>query len=220
MANDRKPRFATEQEYDQRLIEVARVTRVMAGGKRMRFRAALVIGDRKGVVGFGLAKGIDVTIAIQKAFNQAKKNLIKIQFAKGTIKHKVANKFGAASVLMKPAKAGEGLKAGGAMRSVLELVGIQDITAKSLGSNNKVNVIKATMNALSSLQGTTKVTAGSAHREGGRREDGKRDGKRFDRRPRGEGGAKPARGGNRPPRPGFKPAGAPKPAPITKPTKA
>ena len=173
--NSRKPKFSTEQEYDQRLIEVARVTRVMAGGKRMRFRAALVIGDRKGVVGFGLAKGVDVTLAIQKAFNQAKKNLIKVAIQKGTIAHKADCKFGAAYIIIKPAKVGEGLKAGGATRSVLELAGIQDITAKSLGSNNKVNVIRATFEALMQVKGTHKVSPAAAAkkdtREGGPRGD-------------------------------------------------
>jgi small subunit ribosomal protein S5 len=138
-------------EFEQRLVEVARVTRVMAGGKRMRFRALLVIGDRKGRVGMGIAKASDVTIAIQKAFNHAKKNIINVPLHKGTIPHFVLAKHTASKIILKPAKPGAGIKAGGAVRIVLELAGVQDVTAKILGGNNKVNGVKATLDALSSF---------------------------------------------------------------------
>lgn len=152
MQNRRNPKGKTEQEFDQKLIDVARVTRVMAGGKRMRFRATLAIGDRKGSVGIGMAKGLDVTIAIQKAFNQAKKNLIKVPVIKGTVPHEVWSKFNATKVMLKPAKPGAGVKAGGPMRMLLELAGVQDVTAKILGSNNKINIVKATMQAFTSFK--------------------------------------------------------------------
>lgn len=152
MQNKRNPKGKTEQEFDQKLIDVARVTRVMAGGKRMRFRATLAIGDRKGSVGIGMAKGLDVTIAIQKAFNQAKKNLIKVPVVKGTVPHEVWSKFNATKVMLKPAKPGAGVKAGGPMRMLLELAGVQDVTAKILGSNNKINIVKATMQAFTSFK--------------------------------------------------------------------
>lgn len=153
------PKFKTEEEFEQRLIEVARVTRVMAGGKRMRFRATLAIGDRKGRVGIGTAKGADVTLAIQKAFNQAKKNLIKVPMEKGSIPHQVDVKYGAAKIIIKPAHPGAGVKAGGAVRALLELAGIQDVTGKVLGSNNKINNIRATMEALSKLRPRKKSPA-------------------------------------------------------------
>jgi len=156
MQNKRNPKGKTEQEFDQKLIDVARVTRVMAGGKRMRFRATLAIGDRKGSVGIGMAKGLDVTIAIQKAFNQAKKNLIKVPVIKGTVPHEVWSKFNATKVMLKPAKPGAGVKAGGPMRMLLELAGVQDVTAKILGSNNKINIVKATMQAFTSFKSVPK----------------------------------------------------------------
>ncbi|MFA6071964.1 MAG: 30S ribosomal protein S5 [Janthinobacterium sp.] len=159
MVNKRSPKFKTEQpEFEQRLIDVARVTRVMAGGKRMRFRATLAIGDRKGQVGVGLAKGADVTMAIQKAFNQAKKNLIRVPVYQGTVPHQVWAKFNATQVLMKPAKPGAGVKAGGPMRVLFELAGVTDVTAKILGSNNKINIVKATLQAFQSFKpGAVKI---------------------------------------------------------------
>lgn len=142
-----------EQEFDQKIIDLARVTRVMAGGKRMRFRAAIVIGDHKGRVGFGLAKGADVSIAIGKAVRKAQKNMITIPITKdGSIAHEILHKEGAAKIMLKPAKAGHGVKAGGAMRIVLELVGIENITGKMLGSGNKVNNSRAMISALRTLK--------------------------------------------------------------------
>lgn len=140
-----------EREFDQKVIDLARVTRVMAGGKRMRFRACVAIGDKKGKVGYAVAKGADVTIAINKAVNRAKKNLIYVQLIDETIAHRVDAKFKAGKVMIKPAPKGTGVKAGGAMRILLELAGIPNIVGKIIGSDNKVNIIKATHLALASL---------------------------------------------------------------------
>jgi len=142
-----------EQEFDQKILDLARVTRVMAGGKRMRFRAAVVIGDHKGKVGFGLAKGADVSIAIGKAVRKAQKNIITVPITKnGSIPHEIIHKAGAAKILLKPARAGHGVKAGGAMRTVLELAGIENVTGKMLGSANKVNNSHAIISALQLLK--------------------------------------------------------------------
>ena len=137
-----------EEEFEQRVIDLARVTRVMAGGKRMKFRACLAIGDKKGRVGYGVAKGADVTAAVTKAFNKAKKNLIRVPLVNETIPHQIKVKFKSARLLLKPAKKGTGVKAGGPIRIFCELAGITNITAKILGSNNKINNIKAMMLAL------------------------------------------------------------------------
>ncbi|MFA5188612.1 MAG: 30S ribosomal protein S5 [Patescibacteria group bacterium] len=145
-----------EEEFEQRVVDLARVTRVMAGGKRMKFRACLAIGDKKGRVGFGVAKGADVTAAITKAFNKAKKNLVKVPIVNETIPHNVKVKFKSAKILLKPAKKGTGVKAGGAVRILCELAGIANITAKILGSNNKINNVKATTIAFKSFKRGTK----------------------------------------------------------------
>lgn len=141
-------------EYDQKMLNLARVTRVVKGGRRFRFRATLVIGNRKGKVGVGVAKGSDVSNAIQKAFAAAKKNLVTIPLVGGSIAHEVAGKYGSAKVLLKPATAGRGLIAGGAVRAVMDLLGVKDIVAKSLGSSNNLNVAEATLVALSTLKNT------------------------------------------------------------------
>ena len=156
-----------KDEFDQIMIDLARVTRVMAGGKRMRFRACMVIGDRKGHVGWGVAKGADVSLAIQKAVGQAKKNMVTVSMVEGTIPHQVNVKFKAARLLLKPAKAGRGLIAGGVVRSVLSLAGVRDIVSKMYGAPNKINNVAATFKALSQLRrieqphaaATTAVTA-------------------------------------------------------------
>lgn len=140
------------KEFEQKILDLARVTRVTAGGKRLRFRACLVIGDRKGRVGLGLAKGADVAIAVDKALRQAKKNIVHIPLLDDTLPHVVRHKFGAAKVLLKPAPRGTGLKAGGAMRMLLEIGGVPNASAKILGSNNKINIAKATMEALQIMQ--------------------------------------------------------------------
>lgn len=139
-------------EFEQKIVDIARVTRVMAGGKRMRFRACIALGNKKGKVGIGLAKGADVTLAVNKAVNKAKKNLIDVPLKNNTIPHDVYLKVGAAKIMLKPAKNGRGMIAGGAARMVLELAGIKDITSKILGTNNKVNNVKCLIKALASLK--------------------------------------------------------------------
>ena len=141
-----------EVDYTEKNLEVARVTRVTKGGKRMRFRVLSVIGNQKGRVGFGLAKGVDVAGATAKSTAQARKALITVPMVEGTIPHQVMAKFGAAIVLLKPAPKGTGVKAGGAIRPVLELAGVQNIVSKMLGSSNKANNVKATMMALKQLR--------------------------------------------------------------------
>jgi small subunit ribosomal protein S5 len=125
----------------------------MKGGRRFSFRATVVVGNRKGKVGLGTAKGSDVSDAINKAFNKAKKSAVLIKRLDSTISFRVDEKFRGAKIMIKPAKEGKGIVAGGAMRSVIDLAGIKNITAKSLGSPNKINVAKATLNALKKLEG-------------------------------------------------------------------
>ncbi|MEZ4156418.1 MAG: 30S ribosomal protein S5 [Candidatus Paceibacterota bacterium] len=150
---DRKPFVRQKPEFEEQVIDLRRVVRVMAGGKRFRFRATLVIGDKKGRVGIGMGKGGDVQQSIQKAKNKAKKNLIIVQMNKGTIPHQVDAKYSAARVLIKPAKEGNGLVAGGAVRTVLHLAGVNDATAKCLGrTTNKVTNALATIDALKQLK--------------------------------------------------------------------
>jgi len=147
-------RYAEKKEFDQRILDLARVTRVTKGGKRMRFRACVIIGDRKGRVGYGVAKGADVAASVNKAVTQAKKRLITVPLQNGTIPHAAYQKFSAASILIKPAPRGTGIKAGGAVRVVLELAGVPNAVAKILGSNNKINNAKAAMKALQQLMKT------------------------------------------------------------------
>jgi small subunit ribosomal protein S5 len=138
-------------EYDQKLLDLARVTRVVKGGRRFRFRATLVIGNRKGKVGVGVGKGSDVSDSIQKAYNDAKKHMIEVPMKGNTIAYDVSAKYGSAKVLLKPAMEGRGLIAGGAIRAVLDLLGLKDVVSKSLGSSNALNLSRATMKALESL---------------------------------------------------------------------
>jgi small subunit ribosomal protein S5 len=147
-----KPDVPAEADYEEKNIEIARVTRVTKGGKRMRFRSLTVIGNRKGRVGFGLAKGTDVAGAIGKAASHARKSLLTVPIYKETIPHAIEAKFGSARVLLKPAPPGTGIKAGGAVRSVLELAGVPNVVSKILGSSNKVNNVKATFEALKQLR--------------------------------------------------------------------
>lgn len=147
-----RPREAIKKEFDSKVVEIKRVTRVVAGGKRMRFRALVVIGDRKGKVGIGLRKGVDVADAVAKATAKAKKNLLSVALVGGTIPHIVKIKYKAARVLLKPAKAGKGIIAGGPVRAVLSLAGVKNITSKMLGSANKISNVRATYEALKSLR--------------------------------------------------------------------
>ncbi len=146
---ERKPK----SEYKEKVLDLRRVTRVVAGGKRFRFRATVVIGDEKGRVGVGIAKGLDVAQAVDKAKTNAKKRLITVALNAKTIPHETEAKFSAAKVIVKPAKSGHGLKAGGAVRQVLLLAGVRDATAKCLGkTKNKLTNALATMEALKKLK--------------------------------------------------------------------
>ncbi len=147
-----RPQRREQQEFDQKLVEVARVTRVMAGGKRMRFRACVVIGDRNGRVGMGVKKGADVSAAVEKAVTAAKKNMVRVPLVEGTIPHPITMKEGGAVVLLKPAPQGQGVIAGGPVRMVMELAGVKNISSKMMGSNNKIANVRATIKALSSLK--------------------------------------------------------------------
>ena len=148
----------TKLEFEQKLVDLARVTRVTGGGKRMSFRALVVLGDRQGKVGYGLAKGKDVTSAVTKAVEQAQKIMIKVPLKKGTIAHEIRHKFNSARILLKPAPLGTGVKAGGPLRVVLDLAGIENVVAKMLGSSNKVNNVKCVYEALASLKNKTQET--------------------------------------------------------------
>ncbi len=141
-----------QDEFDSAVVDLARVTRVMAGGKRMSFRACILVGDKKGRIGMGVKKGADVQLAVQKATNYAKKHLMTVPVVKGTIPHTVNMKFKSASVMLKPGRAGSGVIAGGPVRMVMELAGIQNIVAKIKGSNNKINNLTAVLHALRELR--------------------------------------------------------------------
>jgi len=140
------------REFDQKILDLARVTRVTGGGKRMRFRATVVIGDHKGRVGLGTAKGIDVAIAVEKAYTQAKRKIVTVPMKDETIPHMIQRKYGSAVVLMKPAPVGTGLKSGGAVRMVLELAGVPNAVSKILASKNKINIARATLKCLENLR--------------------------------------------------------------------
>ena len=142
----------TDLELKDRLVAVKRVTKVTKGGRHFSFAAIVVVGDERGVVGYGLGKANEVTTAISKGIEDAKKNLVKVPVQKETIPHEQTAKFGGASVFMKPAAPGTGVKVGGAMRAVFESVGIHDVLAKSKGSSNPHNLVKATIIALSELR--------------------------------------------------------------------
>jgi len=148
-----------KEELSEKLIHINRVAKVVKGGKHLRFSALVVVGDGNGHVGIGMSKAKEVSQAIQKAGTVAKKNLLKIPLAGTTIPHEIMVKFGAAKVLLKPATPGTGVIAGGSIRAVLEAAGVKDILTKSLGSSNPINVVKATMLALSQLREPEKVLA-------------------------------------------------------------
>lgn len=149
---DKKPVRSNETELKDRLVAVNRVTKVTKGGRTFGFSAIVVVGNNKGVVGYGQGRSKEVSEAVQKATEDAKKNLVKVPIIKGTIPHTQDGKFGGARVLIKPASLGTGVIAGDAMRAVLESVGVTDILAKSKGSSNPQNVVKATIDALSKLR--------------------------------------------------------------------
>ncbi len=143
---------ATDTELKEKLVTLNRVAKVTKGGRTFSFAAIVVVGDGQGTVGYGLGKAREVASAITKAADDAKKNLIKVPIYKGTIPHEQHGKYGAGKILIKPAADGTGVIAGGAMRAVLEVAGVQNVLAKSLGSSNPHNVVKATVDALSKLR--------------------------------------------------------------------
>jgi len=149
----RNKRFEKKDEFDSKLLDLARVTRVTKGGRRLRFRAGVVVGDKKGKVGFGVSKGSDVAKAVEKATRKAKKELITVPIVEGTIPHPIESKFGAAKIMLKPQKAGRGLVAGGTVRVICSLAGIKNISSKKIGrTSNKINNAKATIKALKELK--------------------------------------------------------------------
>ncbi len=153
--NKRQNRIGNKEkdEFDSKLLDLTRVMRMTAGGRRFRFRAGIVVGDRKGRVGFGVAKGADVAQAVEKATRVAKKNIINVVIKNETIPHLVEAKFGAARVLLKPQRKGVGLAAGGTVRVVCDLAGIKNISSKIIGrTGNKINNAKATISALKKLK--------------------------------------------------------------------
>jgi len=160
----RRPEVAPEEkQFDERTLHVDRVARVVKGGRRFRFRALVVVGDRKNRVGIGIAKGADVTAAVTKATDVAKKHMIVVPTYKGSLPHDVEAKVAGAKILIKPASAGTGLIAGGVVRTILEVAGVSNALSKSLGSTNKANTAYATLAALESVVPASKwVTAKAA----------------------------------------------------------
>ena len=146
----RQPRERQQKIYDEEVINIGRVTKVTKGGRHFRFSATVVVGDRKGRVGIGTGKSKEIPVAVSKAIKEAEKNIVHVNLVDNrTISHEVTGVCGAAKVLIRPAKAGRGIIAGGASRIVLELAGVKDVVAKSLGSNTQINTAKATIEALS-----------------------------------------------------------------------
>ena len=148
---------SSDIELKDKLVAVNRVTKVTKGGRHFGFSAIVVVGNENGVVGHGLGKANEVTAAIAKAIDDAKKNLVKVNVVHGTVPHKQEGKFGGAKILLRPAAGGTGVIAGGAMRAVLESVGVKDVLAKSLGSSNPHNVVKATIDALVQMRDAATV---------------------------------------------------------------
>jgi len=148
---DRRDQPQEEKLFDERVINVNRVARVVKGGRRFRFQALVVVGDRKNKVGIGVSKGADVTTAVTKATEVAKKNMITVNLYKGTLPHEAEAKVGGAHILVKPASAGTGLIAGGVVRTVLEVAGVKNVLSKSLGSSNKINTAYATVKVLEEM---------------------------------------------------------------------
>ena len=152
--NDRE-----QSEFEERVVSINRVTKVVKGGRRLRFAALVVVGDRNGRVGFGTGKAQEVPEAIRKAIEAAKKNLITVPMVGTTLPHEALGVFGGGKILLKPDVEGAGVAAGGAVRAVLELAGVADVTSKSLGSNTPINVVRATVDGLNQLKRAEEVAA-------------------------------------------------------------
>ena len=161
MANSNVKRVkTTDLELKDRLVAVKRVAKVTKGGRHFSFAAIVVVGDQKGRVGFGSGKASEVPEAITKATNEAKRNMVRIPLREGrTLHHDIAGRFGAGKVYLRTAPAGTGVIAGGPMRAIFEVLGVQDVVAKSMGSNNPYNMIKATFNALEAINSPRMVAA-------------------------------------------------------------
>ncbi|MDR2384453.1 MAG: 30S ribosomal protein S5 [Tannerella sp.] len=157
MAINNRVKSTNDLELGDRLVAINRVTKVTKGGRTFTFAAIVVVGNGNGIIGWGLGKAGEVTTAIAKGVEAAKKNLVKIPVYKGTIPHEQIAKFGGAQVLLRPATPGTGVKAGGAMRAVLESVGVKDVLAKSKGSSNPHNLVKATFEALNNMRSPVMV---------------------------------------------------------------
>lgn len=148
----------THLELEDRVVAINRVTKVVKGGRRLRFAAIVIVGDKNGHVGFGTGKAQEVPEAIRKAVEDAKKNLINVPMVGSTIPHEVIGTFGAGRILLKPAEEGSGIAAGGAVRAVIELAGVGDVTSKSLGRNTPINVIRATIDGLKQIKTAESVS--------------------------------------------------------------
>ena len=150
--DNRRPNDSDEKQFDEQVVHIDRVARVVSGGRRFHFRALTAVGDHAGNIGIGVAKGVDVTSAVAKSVGVAKKNMTKINLYNDTVPHESEAKVGGAHILIKPAAPGTGLKAGGVVRIVLEVAGVRNILSKSLGSSNKINAAYATLSALKSIE--------------------------------------------------------------------
>lgn len=150
---------AVESEFEERVVAVNRVAKVVKGGRRFSFSALMIVGDKKGRVGYGLGKAKEVPEAIRKATQIAQKSLIRVPLSKGTIPHQILGEFDAGKILFKPASEGTGVKAAGSCRSILELAGVRNVLTKSLRGNNPHNIVKATFKALSKLRSQEEVAA-------------------------------------------------------------
>lgn len=148
-----------DKEFTEKLIQLNRVAKVVKGGRRFSFSALVVVGDKKGRVGFGFGKANDVSEAIRKAVDKGKRGLITLPIKNGTLPHEITGKFKSASILMKPAAPGTGVIAGGAVRAILEVGGVSDVLSKSLGSQNAINVVKATFDGLENLFDAKKIAS-------------------------------------------------------------